>query len=189
MPQTALVVRDAVEADVAALQAIYAHHVAHGTGSFETEAPDVAEMGRRWAGLVAQGYPYLVAEDAGGGGGGLAGFAYAGPFRPRAAFRFTVEDSLYVAPGRQGQGVGRALLAALIARCEAQGFRQMVAVIGDSANAGSIAVHASAGFVHTGTWRAVGFKFGRWVDTVFMQRALGPGDGTLPDGGAATGAP
>lgn len=170
-------IRDSRAADVPAIQAIYAHHVLHGTGSFETQPPDVGAMTERRAALLAQGYPYLVAED---GEGRIVGFAYAGPFRPREAFRFTVEDSLYVAPGQQGRGIGRALLAALIERCEALGFRQMVAVVGDSANAGSIAVHAGAGFAHSGRWEAVGFKFGRWVDTVFMQRALGPGATTPP---------
>lgn len=177
MPENSLTVRASVEDDVPAIQAIYAHHVQHGTGSFELTAPDVAAMAERRAALLTQGYPYLVAVDA---AGGVAGYAYAGPFRPRIAYRHTVENSIYVAPGRIGQGVGRALLVALLERCEAQGFRQMVAVIGDSDNAGSIGLHAALGFEHCGVLKSTGFKFGRWVDTVFMQRALGPGDTTLP---------
>lgn len=182
MPEAPFIVRDSVEADVPAIQAIYAHHVLHGTASFELAAPDLATMAERRAGLLAQGYPYLVAEDA---AGAVAGYAYAGPFRPRIAYRHTVENSIYVDPQRLGQGIGRALLAALVARCEALGFRQMVAVIGDSANAGSIGLHAAQGFAHCGVLKATGFKFGRWVDTVFMQRALGAGDGTLPGRGKA----
>lgn len=173
-----LSVRDSVEADLAAIQAIYGHHVLHGTGSFETEPPDRAAMTERRAALLAQGYPHMVAVDA---DGAVVGFAYAGPFRPRAAFRFTVEDSVYVAPGQQGKGVGRALLSALVARCEADGFRQMVAVIGDSANAGSIALHGALGFRPSGSLLAAGFKFGRWVDVVFMQRQLGPGADEAPE--------
>lgn len=177
MSENTLTVRDSIEDDVPAIQAIYAHHVQHGTGSFELTAPDVAAMTERRAALLAQGYPYLVAVDA---AGAVAGYAYAGPFRPRIAYRHTVENSIYVAPGRIGQGIGRALLVALLERCEAQGFRQMVAVIGDSDNAGSIGLHAALGFEHCGVLKSTGFKFGRWVDTVFMQRALGPGDTTLP---------
>lgn len=177
MSENTLTVRDSIEDDVPAIQAIYAHHVQHGTGSFELTAPDVAAMAERRAALLAQGYPYLVAVDA---AGAVAGYAYAGPFRPRIAYRHTVENSIYVAPGRIGQGIGRALLVALLERCEAQGFRQMVAVIGDSDNAGSIGLHAALGFEHCGVLKSTGFKFGRWVDTVFMQRALGPGDTTLP---------
>lgn len=177
MPASPLVVRDSVEDDIPAIQAIYAHHVLHGTASFELTAPDLATMAERRAGLLAQGYPYLVAED---GDGAVAGYAYAGPFRPRIAYRHTVENSIYVDPARLGLGIGRGLLAALVERCEALGFRQMVAVIGDSDNAGSIGLHAALGFEHCGVLKATGFKFGRWIDTVFMQRALGAGDATLP---------
>lgn len=173
----AFVVRDSRDADVPALAALYGHHVLHGTGSFETTPPDEAEVGARRAALLAQGYPYVVAEAA---DGAVVGYAYAGPFRPRAAYAHTVEDSVYVAPGHGGQGIGRALLAELIARCTRDGRRQMVAVIGDSANLGSIALHAALGFTPAGRLEATGFKFGRWVDTVLMQRALGPGSATLP---------
>lgn len=173
----ALTVRDSRDDDMPAIHAIYAHHVRHGTGSFEEEPPDSAAMRQRRASLVAQGYPYLVAELE---DGTVAGYACAGPFRPRAAYRYTVEDSVYVAPAYQGKGLGRALLTALIARCEALGMRQMVAVIGDSANAGSVALHRKLGFHEVGTLRATGFKFGRWIDTVLMQRPLGPGAASLP---------
>ncbi|MFA7431754.1 MAG: N-acetyltransferase family protein [Rhodospirillaceae bacterium] len=175
MPEN-LCIRASLETDVGAIQAIYAHHVLHGTGSFETEPPDEAAMAERRAGLLAQGYPHLVAER----NGVVIGFAYAGPFRPRAAFRHTVEDSVYVASDHLGTGIGRALLQALVEQCEALGFRQMVAVIGDSANAGSIALHGALGFIPAGCLVATGFKFGRWVDTVFMQRPLGPGATTQP---------
>ncbi|MFN4088866.1 MAG: GNAT family N-acetyltransferase [Alphaproteobacteria bacterium] len=160
------------------IQVIYAHHVLHGLGSFEEVPPDVDEMLRRRADILGRGLPYLVAEL----DGAIAGYAYAGSYRPRPAYRYTVENSVYVAPGKAGQGVGRALLADLVAQCAATGARQMIAVIGDSGNAGSIALHASQGFAYCGLLRAVGFKHGRWVDSVIMQRALGPGDCTLPDG-------
>jgi L-amino acid N-acyltransferase YncA len=175
---TAVTVRDAAEGDVPAIHGIYAHHVEHGSGSFELAPPDVDEMARRRAEIVDRGMPYLVAvED-----GRVLGFAYASPYRPRAAYRHTVEDSVYVAPDAIGRGVGTALLAALIDTCTRLGFRQMVAVIGDSANLGSIRLHEKAGFAHAGTLRSVGHKFGRWVDSVTMQRALGPGDSVQPDG-------
>jgi phosphinothricin acetyltransferase len=171
-----VLIRAATPADLPAITAIYEHAVRHGTATFEIEPPDGAEMKRRMEALLAGGFPYLVAED----DGAVAGYAYAGPYRARIAYRFTVEDSIYLAPERQRRGIGAQLLAALIAQSEKRGFRQMIAVIGDSANAGSIAVHERAGFAMTGTLRAVGFKFGRWLDTVLMQRALGPGDTTLP---------
>jgi phosphinothricin acetyltransferase len=154
-----LLVRPSIEADISAITAIYAHAVGHGTASFEVEPPDEAEMARRRQAVLAGGYPYLVAEI----DGTLAGYAY----------RFTVEDSIYVAPDRQGSGVGRALLVALIEACEALGFRQMVAVIGDSASQGSIRLHESLGFRPVGVLEAIGFKHGRWLDVVLMQRALG----------------
>ncbi len=164
--------RDAADADMAAIQAIYAHHVTTGLGTFEETPPDEAELAGRRRRLVAPGLPYLVAEE----GGGIAGFAYAAPYRTRTAYRHTVEDSVYVAPSAMRRGVGRALLAALIQRCATSGYSQMVAVIGDSGNEASIRLHAGLGFREAGVLRAVGFKFGRWTDTVLMQRPLGPGD-------------
>lgn len=158
-----------------AVTAIYAHHVLTGTGSFEEAPPSPAEMAARRAAVLALGAPWLVAEL----DGRVAGFAYAGAYRARPAYRHTVEDSVYVAPDALGRGVGRALLSELVARCEAGPFRQMIAVIGGSENTGSIALHRALGFAPVGTFTAVGFKFGRWVDTVLMQRALG--DGRPPD--------
>ena len=169
-------IRDATPDDIAAVQAIYAHHVLHGLGTFETEPPGVEEMQRRYAQVSGDGFPYLVAEDS----GRLLGYAYANHFRTRAAYRNTVEDSIYVAADAMGRGVGTALLAALIDRCSALGLRQMLAVIGDSDNAGSIGVHRRCGFEPTGVMKAVGRKFDRWVDVVIMQRALGPGSSTPP---------
>ena len=169
-------VRPSTEADVPAIRAIYAHHVLHGLASFEEQPPDAAELRRRRADVLARGLPHVVAET----GGRVLGYAYASPYRTRAAYRFTVEDSVYVAPDALGQGLGRLLLARVIADSESRGARQMIAVIGDSANLGSIRLHAQAGFREAGTLRAVGFKFGRWVDSVLMQRPLGPGDATLP---------
>ena len=173
-------VRPAAAEDVPAIQAIYAHHVLHGIASFEEEPPDHAEMSRRLADVLARGLPYLVAEDR-PGSGAILGFAYAGPYRARPAYRYALEDSVYVLPGKGGRGIGSTLLGALIERCTALGYRQMIAVIGDSGNAGSIRLHARHGFRNVGTLASVGFKHGRWVDSVFMQRTLGPGDGTLPD--------
>ena len=151
--------------------------VPNGLASFEVVAPDVEEMTRRRAAVLARGLPYLAADV----GGQLAGYAYAAPYRERPAYRYSLEDSVYVHPGYIGRGIGRALLEALIEACTAAGYRQLIAVIGDSANAGSIGVHAACGFVRTGLLPSVGFKFGRWVDSVFMQRALGEGDRTLAD--------
>lgn len=169
-------IRDAASDDFGAIQAIYAHHVLHGLGTFETEPPDLDEMKRRHAQITGDGFPYLVAADA----AGVLGYAYANHFRTRAAYRNTVEDSIYVADHAAGRGVGKALLSALIERCTALGLRQMLAVIGDSGNAGSIGVHRACGFEHTGVMNAVGRKFDRWVDVVIMQRALGPGANTPP---------
>jgi phosphinothricin acetyltransferase len=171
-----LIVRDATEADVPALAAIYGDACLHGFGTFEEEAPPPAEMARRLAEVKSLGLPYLVAEA----GGQVVGLCYAKPFRPRSAYRYTVEDSVYVAPGQAGKGVGRAMLAELIRRCEAMDLRQMTAVIGDSENAGSLALHTALGFEHSGVFKAVGRKHGRWVDIVFMQRALNDGDATPP---------
>jgi len=171
-----LSVRDAVAADMAAVAAIYAHYVLHGLATFEEVPPAPEEMAQRRGTVLGQGLPYLVATD----GERILGYCYAAVFRPRPAYRYTVEDSIYVADGLAGRGIGTGLLGALVARCEAGPWRQMVAVIGHSGNAGSIALHRKFGFVDAGTQRSVGFKLGRWVDTVTMQRALGPGDGTLP---------
>ncbi|MCA1939412.1 MAG: N-acetyltransferase family protein [Caenispirillum bisanense] len=176
--QRPIVVRPSTEVDMPQVQAIYAHHVLTGIASFETVPPDEAEMLRRRAEIVGRGLPYLVATD--GEGGAVVGYAYAGLYRPRPAYRHTVEDSVYVAPGQGRRGIGRHLLAAVVAHCEAMGLRQMIAVIGDSGNAGSIGLHESLGFVRVGLLPSVGFKFGRWVDSVLMQRPLGEGDGTLP---------
>lgn len=171
-----ILVRDAQEADMPAIQAIYTHHVLHGLASFEETPPGVEEMLARRQAVLGLGLPYLAAEA----GSRIVGYSYASSYRPRPAYRHTVEDSVYVAPGEAGRGIGGALLAALIARCEAGPWRQMLAVIGDSGNAGSVALHRRFGFEPVGTLRSVGFKHGRWVDTVLMQRSLGPGDRTLP---------
>lgn len=176
MPET--LIRDATENDFAAIQVIYGHHVTDGFGSFEETPPDTTELMRRWREVQDAGLPYLVCEI----DGVIAGFAYAAPYRSRRAYRFSVENSVYVAPGRQRQGVGRCLLALLIDRCEALGCRQMVAVIGDRGNDGSVGLHAAQGFTEAGCLRAIGFKHGRWVDVVLMQRSLGEGDGSVPTG-------
>jgi phosphinothricin acetyltransferase len=170
------VVRDARDADLVAVQAIYAHHVLHGLATFEEVPPTVAELGARRASVIDQRLPYLVAEQA----GAVVGYCYATSYRPRPAYRYAIEDSVYIAEGLAGRGIGMALLGELIARCEAGPWRQMIAIIGDSDNAGSIALHRRLGFAHVGTLRSVGFKFGRWVDSVVMQRALGSGDAALP---------
>jgi len=169
-------VRPASDADLGAITAIYAHAVIHGTASFELDPPDEAEMAQRLAAVLGEGYPYFVAEL----GGSVAGYAYAGPFRTRPAYRATVEDSIYVAASHQGRGVGHALLQALIETCEQKGFRQMVAVIGDSLSAGSRHLHAAHGFALVGVLEATGYKHGRWLDTVLMQRALGAGAASDP---------
>jgi phosphinothricin acetyltransferase len=164
-------IRTATTGDAAALAAIYGHHVLHGLGTFEEVPPTTEEMGRRVASVLGFGLPYLVAElDE-----TVAGFAYASAFRTRAAYRYTVEDSVYIAPDRLGQGIGKALLTRVIEASEALGLRQMVAMIGDSGNAGSIGVHRSCGFEMTGTFGGLGFKAGRWVDVVMMQRELNAG--------------
>lgn len=172
-------IRPATPSDVPAIAAIYADAVLNGTASFELEPPDEAEMARRMAALLDGGFPYLVAESA----GAVVGYAYAGAYRPRPAYRFTVEDSVYVAPSAKGRGTGRALLKALVAEAERRGFRQMIAVIGDEASAGSIALHRSAGFEMVGTFRSVGWKFDQWRATVLMQRPLGDGDSVPPPEG------
>jgi len=171
-----LSIRAATAADIPAITAIYDHAVRHGTASFELEPPDAAEMARRQKALLDGGFPYIVAEAE----GVLAGYAYAGAYRPRPAYRWSVEDSVYVAPAMHRRGIGAALLRRLIAEAERRGFRQMIAVIGDSAQAPSIELHRALGFRHIGAVENVGFKFGRWLDTVLMQRALGPGADAPP---------
>jgi phosphinothricin acetyltransferase len=166
-----LCIRPTTSDDIAAITGIYAQAVRHGTASFEIDPPGSDEMLRRYQALASAGFPYLVAERA----GAIAGYAYAGPYRMRPAYRWTVEDSVYVAEAAQRGGVGRALLDRLIVESEARGFRQMIAVIGDSAQMPSIALHRAAGFRMVGTLAAVGFKFGRWLDSVLMQRPLGSG--------------
>ncbi len=179
--ETTVRIRDVLVQDLPHAQAIYAHHVLNGLASFEEAPPDLAETHRRYEATIAAGYPCIAAESgAPGAAPGLAGYAYVGPYRPRPAYRYSVENSVYIAPESIGQGIGRALLTELIARCTALGYRQMIAVIGDSDNAASIGLHQSLGFSHAGQVRSVGFKFGRWVDSVIMQRALGPGDDNLP---------
>jgi phosphinothricin acetyltransferase len=171
-----LSIRSTTPADIPAITAIYAHAVRTGTATFELEPPDEAEMLRRYEKLRAGPFPYIVAEI----GGKVAGYAYAGPFRERPAYRFTVEDSIYIAPEMQKHGIGKALLEELVRLAEQAGFRQMMAVIGDSANAASIGVHRACGFTDAGVFKAVGYKFGRWLDTVQMQLPLGKGDTAAP---------
>jgi phosphinothricin acetyltransferase len=169
-------IRPATLADIPAITRIYAHAVTHGTASFELEAPTEAEMQKRMETLLAGRFPYIVAEI----DGTIAGYAYAGPYRARPAYRFTVENSIYIAPEMHRRGIGRALLAALIEASTARGFRLMIAVIGDSAQAASIGVHKALGFQDAGVFRNVGYKFGRWLDTVHMQLPLGDGARTAP---------
>ena len=171
-----MLVRPAAPKDIPAIHAIYAHHVLHGLASFEEVPPSVEEIRRRFDDVTGQGLPYLAAEE----GGELLGYGYCSLYRTRSAYRYTLEDSVYVKEGRQGKGIGKAVLTELIARCAALNYRQIVAVIGDSANMASIGLHASLGFVRAGNLRSTGFKFGRWVDSVLMQLPLGAGDGTKP---------
>lgn len=174
-PMDPVSLRDSRDHDLPSIHAIYAHHVRHGTGSFELEPPSLEEMASRRADVLRNGFPYLVATDA---ADRVLGYAYANFFRTRPAYRFTVENSIYVADGERGRGVGGRLLRRLMERCEAAGCRQMLAVIGDSANTGSIALHARCGFRFAGTLRSTGWKFDRWLDTVLMQKELGPADRT-----------
>jgi L-amino acid N-acyltransferase YncA len=169
-------IRDAVPADVPEIQAIYAHHVLHGAGTFEEAPPSIEEMTARFEAIVERGWAFLVATDE----TGVVGYAYFSQLRDRSAYRFSAEDSIYVRDDVRGQGVGKALVARLLEAAERFGFRQMFAVIGDSENIGSIGVHASLGFQRIGLLRASGLKFGRWIDTVYMQRALGRGDQDVP---------
>ncbi|HKU93929.1 MAG TPA: GNAT family N-acetyltransferase [Vineibacter sp.] len=171
-----LLIRDSRDDDIPAITRIYGHHVLHGLASFEEQAPSTEEMARRRAEYLARGYPYLAAER----NGKLVGYAYAAAYRVRPAYRFAVENSIYIDHEDRGGGIGSALLPALIERCTAMGFRQMIAVIGDSANAASIGLHAKFGFRTVGTFTAIGWKHGRWVDSVLMQRALGDGDQSAP---------
>ena len=171
-----IIIRPATAADIKDITAIYAHAVEHGTASFEIEPPGIAEMTARQTILLDGGFPYLVADAA----GAVAGYAYAGPYRPRIAYRHSVEDSVYVSPNATRRGIGRLLLTELIATAEARGFRQMVAVIGDSQQTASIALHRSLGFSSVGTLKDIGFKHGRWLDSVLMQRPLGMGADAPP---------
>ena len=163
-----VIIRAATASDMDAIAHIYAHHVNHGTGTFETDPPDSSEIGRRWAEVTARGLPWLVADE----DGAVVGYAYAGPYRPRVAYRRTVEDSIYVRADRVGSGIGRLLMPALIGATKARGMHQMIAVIGDSSNQASIHLHRRFGFQDAGLLKDVGLKFGRWLDTVFMQRSL-----------------
>ena len=176
MSAPVLIIRPSTEADLAAITSIYAWNVMNGTGTFELEAPEGVEMARRRDDVLAKGLPWLVAER----DGMVTGYAYANHFRPRRAYRFCLEDSIYLAADAQGQGLGRLLLAELLARCEAAGARQMLAVIGDSENLGSVGVHRTLGFEHVGTMKAAGWKFGRWLDVVIMQKSLGMGANGAP---------
>lgn len=172
-----MIIRPSTEADGEALAAIYGHHVLHGFGSFEEVPPSPADMLSRRAGVLALGLPHLVAEA----GGKVLGYAYASAYRPRIGYRYTAEDSVYVAPDAVGQGVGRAVLSQVIRACEQMGLRQIIAVIGDSGNQASIGLHAALGFEPVGVLRSVGFKHGRWVDSCFMQLSLNGGDTLPPD--------
>lgn len=176
-----VVIRDAEAGDLAAIQAIYTFYVTRTAASFEETSPSVEEMTARWSNLVGRGMPFLVAEEK----GEVLGYTYAGPFRQRSAYRYTVEDSIYVAPFVVRRGIGGLLLSSLIERCTQLGYRQMIAVIGDSANQPSIALHRANGFGQEGVLRGVGLKFGRWVDVVIMHRTLGGDDRPLPDGAKA----
>ena len=177
---SALEIRPAIEADLPAITGIYEHAVRYGTATFELIPPDLAEMTRRFGALMDDSFPYIIAAL----DGRVVGYAYAGAYRPRPAYRFTVENSVYLEPSVHRRGIGLQLMQRLIGACEARGYRQMIAVIGDSANAGSIGVHCKCGFQMVGTHPNVGFKFGRWLDTVMMQRALGDGATTVPGEGA-----
>jgi L-amino acid N-acyltransferase YncA len=175
---SALEIRPAVSADLPVITRIYEHAVLHGTATFELTPPNLAEMTRRFDALIGGNFPYFVAML----DGRLVGYAYAGPYRPRPAYRFTVENSVYLEPAIHRRGIGLQLMNRLIAECTTRGFRQMIAVIGDSANAGSVGVHTRCGFQMIGTHPNVGLKFGRWLDTVMMQLPLGDGAATVPAG-------
>jgi phosphinothricin acetyltransferase len=170
-------IRPSRDEDIAAITTIYNHHVLHGTGTFEIDPPSATDMASRRADVLGKGLPYLVVEEE----GQVLGFAYANWFKPRPAYRFSAENSIYLAPGVAGRGLGRLLLDALCVQAEAAGVRKLIAVIGDSANAGSIGVHRSAGFTHVGLIKSCGWKFGRWLDIVLMEKPLGAGDATSPE--------
>jgi phosphinothricin acetyltransferase len=174
-------IRPSRDADVPAIAAIYSHHVLHGTGTFETTPPSAEEMAARRADVLAKGLPYLVAEQ----DGRVLGYAYCQWFKPRPAYRFSAEDSIYLHPDAGGQGLGKLLLAALAEQAEAAGIRKLIAVIGDSGNAGSIGVHRAAGFAPVGVFKSCGWKFGRWLDIVLMEKPLGAGDSTPPEPASA----
>ena len=171
-----MIIRDAEAGDLPAITAIYAHHVLHGTGTFEEEPPDEAELAARMAKVQAAGCAWMVAEN----DGEIVGYGYFAQIRDRSAYRYTAEDSIYVRDDVRGMGVGKALVQELLQRAKDRGFRQMIAVIGDSDNVGSIGLHASLGFRNVGVMKAVGMKFGQWVDVVYMQRPLGEAERTLP---------
>jgi L-amino acid N-acyltransferase YncA len=168
------IIRPSRDEDIASITAIYAHHVLNGTGTFEIDPPSVADMAGRRADVLSKGLPYIVAEEA----GQVIGYAYCTWFKPRPAYRFSAEDSIYLAPGVHGKGIGRALLAELAAQAERVGIRKLIAVIGDSSNAGSVGVHRSLGFTHVGILKSCGWKFDQWLDVVMMEKALGLGDTT-----------
>jgi len=168
------IIRPSRDEDIASITAIYAHHVLNGTGTFEIDPPSVADMAGRRADVLSKGLPYIVAEEA----GQVIGYAYCTWFKPRPAYRFSAEDSIYLAPGVHGKGIGRTLLAELAAQAERVGIRKLIAVIGDSKNAGSVGVHRSLGFTHVGILKSCGWKFNQWLDVVMMEKALGPGDTT-----------
>ena len=174
-------IRPSSDADLPAITAIYAHHVLHGTGSFETEPPSVADMMARRADVLSKGLPYLVVEQ----DGKIAGFAYGNWFKPRPAYRYSVEDSIYMAPDLQGKGLGRALLTELMARFEVAGIRKVMAIVGDSANTGSVGIHLALGFTQVGIVDSCGWKFGAWRDIVIMQKTLGLGNTQPPNEPAA----
>ena len=172
-----LLIRPSTDSDLPAIASVYGHHVLHGTGTFETEPPSVSDMASRRQDVLGRNLPWLVAEQ----DGQVVGFAYGNWFKPRAAYRFSVEDSIYLAPGQQGRGLGRALLAELLAHLETRGVRKVMAVIGDSANTGSIGLHTALGFERVGVVEACGWKFNRWLDIVLMQKTLGTGSTTAPE--------
>ena len=171
-----LLIRPSRDDDVAAIAGIYGHHVLHGVASFEEVPPSVEEMARRRADVIVRGFPYVVAER----GGKVVGYCYSGPYRARIGYRFSIEDSIYIDANEVGRGIGRALLAEVIERSTELGYRQMIAVIGGSETLPSINLHKALGFTHIGTFTGIGFKFGRWIDSVYMQRPLGPGNTALP---------
>lgn len=175
------VIRPSQDQDLPQIAAIYGHHVLHGTGTFETTPPTQAEMGARRADVLAKGLPYLVAQD----GDQLLGFAYCQWFKPRPAYRFSAEDSIYLHPDARGRGIGKMLLAELATQAEAAGIRKLIAVIGDSGNAGSVGVHRACGFSDVGLFKSCGWKFGRWLDIVLMEKSLGAGDSTPPEAAGA----